>query len=132
MKKNSPDQNILLNKILNIHASMQKIVIEAGVQPGQYNFAIKNLHKESEEFQKEFFKWLINFYDNEYTIVKNTLDQFSGWDNYKSLNITNMPEQALLKRRQKLLRESWHKRLRPVKHEKLQKLQTHNLEQEKS
>lgn len=131
MKKKFIETTILI-KIINLHESMRDIVIDSGIQPGQYNFAIKNLHKESEEFKEQFFKWLIDFHDNEYTVVKNTLNQFSGWNNYKSLNITNMPEQVLLKRRQKFLRESWHKRLRPVKHEKLQKLQTHNSGQEKS
>jgi hypothetical protein len=119
----------IIKKIEKIHTEMKKIVIESGVQEGQYNFLIKTLNNQSEEYYEVIFEWLKTFKNNEYKNVNDLLLQFSGWKNYELIGVTNQREQILLRKRQRDLRIAWHSRPRPLKkvrkkNAKVQNMQT--------
>lgn len=120
--------------IKKIHNEMKKIVIDCGIQEPQYNFIIKKIEKESEEYHSELLEWLINFKVNEYYAVDSLLKQFSGWDQLKLQGVNHLPEQVLLRKKQKALREAWHGRpiRKKKKHGQVRNVQKSNTKQNSS
>ncbi len=119
-KKKKTDIISLIEETLN---EIKDLVIKSGVQEGQFAFALKQAKLADKEYQEIILSWLLTFKNAEYKIVKDTLAQFSGWDNYKLYGINNLPEQALLRKRQKALRLAWHGRPRPKKEKKNEDVQ---------
>lgn len=107
-----------LEKIIDIHAEMRDLAVIAGIQEIKYIFAVKNLDKQSEEYQLILLDWLERFknieYKNAFTLWKKMSSH--GWENLKKLlDVHDLPEQILLNSKFKLLREAWANRPRPAK-----------------
>ncbi len=108
----------IITKIVTLLNEMQEICLEAGIPKIKYDYALKNLEKQSGEYQEILLNWLIHFYSNEYTHARLMWEKMSphGWRNLKDLlNISDQPEQILLQNKFRDLRTAWFSRPRPIK-----------------
>ncbi len=112
----------MVSKIVALLNEMEEISLEAGIPKVKYNYILKGLEKQSEEYQEILFNWMVRFYDNEYKEAKIMWNKMSphGWRNLKELlGVREQPEQILLGNRFRDLRTAWFSRPRPVKKSKL-------------
>jgi hypothetical protein len=105
-------------KIRFTHGEMRELILEAHVQAVKYDFMIKNLEKRSEEYCEILLNWLEHLQINEYKYAKELWDKMSahGWRNLKTLlDVHDQPEQKLLEKRFKILRDAFATWPRPAK-----------------
>lgn len=106
-----------IDLIHDIHKKMKKNIIDSGVQEPKYNFMLKNLEKQSEEYQLILLTYLERLLNNEYKYLMQLLVQMPehAWENYKILKIGDLPELKWLKDRQRTLRTAFFNWPRPAK-----------------
>jgi hypothetical protein len=105
-------------RIIAIHQEMRELVIESGVQEPKYNFMLKKLDNQSDDYYQILLDWLIHFKDNEYTAARIMWNKMSphGWRNLKSLvGVNDLPEQRILASKFRAVRIAWFNRPRPPK-----------------
>jgi hypothetical protein len=101
-------------RIVTIHQEMREIVLESGVQIPKYDFMIKKLDNQSDDYYQILLDWLIHFKDNEYTEAKIMWNKFSAWNDLKNLiGVHDLPEQKILRSKFKSVRIAFFNWPRP-------------------
>jgi hypothetical protein len=99
-------------RIIAIHEEMKDLIIKSGVQEPKYNFMIKKLENQSDEYCEVLLAWLNDLRINEYKIAKAMWGQLPEhyWQNLNTLiTAKNLPEQVALNGKFRHLREKFAK-----------------------
>lgn len=105
-------------RLLEIHGEMKELIIRAGVQEPKYNFMVKKLDKQSNEYCEILYTWLVRLKDNEYKAASIMWEKLPEhyWENLRTLiTAKNLPEQKALNSKFRSLREVFSNWPRSVK-----------------
>ena len=95
--------------VLDLHESMRKLTLEAGVSDRQYKSVVADIDVMGDAELRLLEVWLRSIKEREYEDLKNTwaLVPEEMWSRYELFNIKGLQEQALLRDARRALRDVW-------------------------
>ena len=95
--------------VLDLHESMRKLTLEAGVSDRQYKSVVADIDVMGDAELRLLEVWLKSIREREYEDLKNTwaLVPEEMWSRYELFNIKGLQEQALLRDARRALRDVW-------------------------
>jgi hypothetical protein len=103
------EKEVLVRLILGLHAEMKDLTIQAGVDPEKYQTILDVMEAGVQPDLMELHTWLTEIYKGPYDNVLKVWERHKPetWRQFEIMQVNNLAEQVLLRKRYRELRQAW-------------------------